>query len=116
MSLMLADGSPCKHDDVGRFTHRKRADFVQLAEKFSAVGCCDVNGFERREACFHEQFDFALIAEAGDDAAVAGRIESGEQQAALFYEFAFEFQFLFEERWPVGVRRVVGNSRARLVR
>ena len=43
-----------QNDDVGRFAHCKRADFIQLAEKLSAIGRGDVNGFDWREACFDE--------------------------------------------------------------
>jgi hypothetical protein len=57
-----------------------------------------VGGFERSETGTDEKLDFALIAEAGDDTAVAGRIEAGEQGAGGSHEHVFEQRLLDVER------------------
>ena len=56
-----------------------------------------MDGFERSETGTDEKLDFALIAEAGDDTAVAGRIEAGEQGVGGFHEHVFELRLLFED-------------------
>ena len=50
------------------------------------------------------KFDFALIAEPGQDAAVAGGIGTGEQQAAGFGEGEFEIHLFAHQRrhWRCG--------------
>ena len=65
----------------------------------------DFNGFQRRESRFDQQFDFALIAETGQNAAVTGGIGAGEQQASRFREGGLKIHFLAQERGHLGVQR-----------
>ena len=76
----------------------------------------DLDGFDWREACFDQQFDFAQIAEAGDYAAVAGWVEAGEQKASGGHEGAFEVhRFAHQIGVAANQRRCVsarsGNAR-----
>ena len=59
-----------------------RADPAGEAEVGRAVQGGDPDRLDRREASLDQQLDLALVAEAGHDAAIAGRIRPGEQQAA----------------------------------
>src|SRR5713226_3657216 len=74
------------HNQLRDFPRRERSPLVELAEKFRTIRRGDMDGLERRETCFHEQLHFALVAESGDDTAVAGWVESREQQSARLNE------------------------------
>jgi len=52
---------------------RDRADAVELSEIARAIRSRDANCFDRREAGFDQQFQFAMVAKARQYAAVAGR-------------------------------------------
>ena len=60
------------------FAHSDRADARVLAEKLCAVEAGDLDRFDGSKTRLDQQLDFAQVAEAGDDAAVAGRIEAGD--------------------------------------
>src|SRR5712692_10866492 len=109
----IGGGVAVNHHNVRGLSGGERADTVQFAEELRAVGRSNVDGFERREARFHQHLDFALVAESGNDSAVAGRVVSSEPQTPGFDEVALELQFLLEQRGPEAVRRVIGNCRTR---
>ena len=84
MSVMFDDGSPFDHVQVGRLPGRDRADVGRLAEERGAVERRHADRFERRETGLHEELDFALVAVAGDRAAVSGRVGPGQQKPPAF--------------------------------
>ena len=55
---------------------------ASLSIKGGAVERGKADGLYRREAGFDQKFDVALLAEAGDEAAIAGWVAAGHQQAA----------------------------------
>src|ERR1041384_6544061 len=69
------------HDEVGVLADRDAADPVLAAEVDRAVERRDLDRLDRREPGLDEELDLALVAEAGDDAAVAGRVRAGDQEA-----------------------------------
>ena len=76
------------------------ADLVSESEELCAVLCVDLDGFERGEAGLDEEFEFAVIAEAGDGAADAGGIGPGEERAASLGKCALKFHLLLEDDGP----------------
>ena len=82
MSPMFAAGLPLHDHQVGILARRDRADAVGEPEIGRAVQRPDADRFDRCEAGLDQQLELALVAEARDDAAVAGRIGPGDQQAA----------------------------------
>lgn len=86
------------------------ADAIFAAEIFGTVLRADLDGFERSEAGFDQQFNFVLIAEAWKNAAVAGGVGAGEQQASRFGESEFEIHFFAQQSLR---GRGHGNSCAR---
>ena len=90
MSSMFLEGSPLMRTMSACFARGDCADAVVTAEIDGAIFGCDVDGFEGSEACFDEKFDFALIAESGEDAAVSGGIGPCEEQAAGLGKGEFE--------------------------
>ena len=80
-----------------RLPGRDRSDVV-AAEEGGAVLRGDVDRFERREAAVDQELEVALIAEAGEHRAVAGRIAAGQEQAARFDEGALERLLFSDER------------------
>ena len=67
-----------------------------LAQVGGAVEGADLDGFDGGEAVgVDEEFDFALVAEAGEGAAVAGGVEAGDEEAAGGYEFVLELGAVF---------------------
>src|SRR5277367_2287075 len=90
------------HDKVSGFACGNRAKMLVLAEPHCAVLGGDVDRFFRSEAGLDEQFEVPLIAEAGQNPAVAGGIAAGHEQAALLDEVALKLQLLLEERSPKG--------------
>ncbi len=69
-------------DEVGVFAGGDGADVVGAAFEGGAVEGADFDGFEGSEAGVDEELDLALIAEAGESAAVAGGVRAGEEKAA----------------------------------
>src|SRR2546425_683111 len=98
------------HNQIRDFPRRERSHLVELAEKFRTIRRGDVDSLERRETCFHEQLHFALVAKSGDDAAVAGWVESREKQSARLNERALEVQLLLKQNGPTGRRCPIGDS------
>src|SRR5271163_4495724 len=68
----------------------------------------DLNGLDGSESRLDEQLDFALIAEAGEDAAVAGRIGPGEEQASRFGEGHLKIHFFAHQRRHGRIQRNSG--------
>src|SRR6185437_1011866 len=66
---------------VGRLAHVDRTDLLVGAHEARAVQGGDPDRLHRRKAGFHQQLHFALVAVAGDHAAIAGRVETGQQGA-----------------------------------
>ena len=77
-------------DEVGVFAGGDGADVACAAEVGGAVEGGDLDGFDGGEAGVDEELDLALVAEAGEDAAVAGGVGAGEQEAAGGDELALE--------------------------
>jgi len=84
-------------DEVGVLAGGDAADGGGVAHVGGAVEGGDVDGFEGGETGFDEELDFALIAEAGEDAAVAGGVGAGEQETSCSDELAFEGHAVPEE-------------------
>ena len=77
-------------DEVGVFANGYAADGGLFAFVGGAVEGSDFDGFERGEAAgVDEELDFALVAEAGKSAAVAGGIEACYEEATSVHEFVF---------------------------
>ena len=71
---MSRDQVAVEEDDVGALAGLEAADPVGAAEKDGAVEGGDADRLGDGEAGLVEQLDVALVAEAGDDMAVAGRV------------------------------------------
>src|ERR1041385_1603575 len=78
------------HDQVGVLADGDAADAVLAAEVLRAVERRDLDRLDRREPALDQELDLALVAEAGEHAAVAGRIGAGDQEAAGGDERALE--------------------------
>jgi len=85
-------------DEVSVLAYCDGADLLVAAEVLRAVEGCDLDGFDGREAGLDEEFDLALVAEAGEDVAVAGGVWAGEEGAAGGDEAAFELLLAGEKR------------------
>ena len=75
----------------------------------------DFDGLDGGEAGVDEEFDLALVSEAGEDSAVAGGVGAGEEEAAGGDEFALQSHACWKsvaELVPSG--RVAGRLSSRL--
>jgi hypothetical protein len=87
----VGGGVAVDDDEVGVFAGGDGADGRLLAHVGRAVQGRDFDGFEWGEAAgFNEEFNFALVSEAGEGTAVAGGIEAGDEEASGGDEFVLE--------------------------
>src|SRR5262245_53144015 len=70
------------HDEIRLLSRDERPRERASAQIGRAVQGGDLDRLERREACFDEQLERALIRVAGDHAAAAGGVGAGEERAA----------------------------------
>src|SRR3954469_10773009 len=62
-----------EHDQIRLLADGDRAGAIRAAEVGSTVERADLDRLERRESALDEQLECALVGEAGNDAAAAGR-------------------------------------------
>ena len=74
--------------EVGGPSRGYRSEVGVGAEDVGAVGGEDLDGFRRGEAGFEEELVVPLVAEAGEDAADAGRVNAGREHANSNSELA----------------------------
>src|SRR5579872_6576471 len=72
-----------EQDQVSLLPCSNRTDLVGAAQESGAILRSDVNRLNGSEACFNEQFNLALVAEAGQCVAVAGGIAAGHERRRL---------------------------------
>ena len=71
-----------QQDQISLLARSDRADAFGLAERCGAILRGDVNYFHRRKTGFREQFDIALVAQAGKRVTIARGIAARHQHAA----------------------------------
>src|ERR1035438_7965350 len=85
-------------DKVGRFARLEEAHLAVYAQKLCPVGGRHLDGLRRREASFGQELHFAKAAVAGHGVAPAGRVGSGDEEAAGVKELLFQRHKLPEPR------------------
>src|SRR5579864_2025505 len=98
--LDFRGGVAVNHSEVGGFSRGQRANAIVFSEEFRAILRGDMNGLDGSEARFDEQFDFSLVAETGEIAAIAGGVFTGEQHAASLHEIPLELHFVLQKNGP----------------
>ena len=97
-------GVAVEDDEVGVFARGNAADGGLFAHVGGAVEGGDFDGLEWSEAVgVDEEFDFALIAEARECAAVACGVEASDEEAASGYELVLELGAVLVDQGAGGV-------------
>lgn len=100
----LPRGVAVQDNQIGLLAAGDGPDVVVQAQEFCAVESRDLNRLGGPEAARHQQFDIALIAEAGQRASVAGMVTAGHQQTTRFHKGALELQLLLDAQGAGGTR------------
>src|SRR5271170_291371 len=100
----VGGGVAVDDDEVGVFAGGYAADGCLFAHVGCAVEGADLDGFEWGEAIgVDEEFYFALVAEAGEDAAVARGVGSAHEEAARGCEFVLELCAVLVDEGAFGI-------------
>src|SRR5258705_8557342 len=102
----VGGGVAIDDDEVCVFAGGDRADLGLLTEVGGAVEGADLDGFDGGEAVgVDEELDLALVAEAGEGAAVAGGIGAAHGEAAGGYEVGLGFGAVLVGEGAFGIWR-----------